>query len=87
MAGLKDINQTLREQQILSQAAGNVAEAVMTYAENQKAALEKAKEKVREEAKAAEQTGDLTTAERKHYEAQMLDRETARWESGGETIA
>lgn len=80
----KDINQTLREQQILSQAAGNVAGVVMTYVDNQKAELEKAKEKTIEEAKAAEQAGDLTTAERKHYEAQMLERETARWESGGD---
>ncbi|MGQ8820727.1 hemagglutinin repeat-containing protein [Bibersteinia trehalosi] len=35
----KDINQVLKEQQILSQAASDVAGAVMTYAENQKIEL------------------------------------------------
>ncbi|WP_168693924.1 hypothetical protein, partial [Histophilus somni] len=41
----KDINKVLKEQQILSQEAGNVAGAVMTYAGRQAAELEEKQNK------------------------------------------
>ncbi|AHG87006.1 Filamentous hemagglutinin family outer membrane protein [Bibersteinia trehalosi USDA-ARS-USMARC-190] len=84
VAGLKDINQTLREQQILSQAAGNAAEAVMTYAENQKAELQQAEQKAREAAEEAANAGDTTTALSKLQEADKLKIEAERWETGGD---
>ncbi|WP_429945557.1 VENN motif pre-toxin domain-containing protein [Bibersteinia trehalosi] len=76
----KDINKVLKEQQILSQAAGNVAEAVMTYAENQKAELQQAEQKARE----ATKSGDTTTALAKLQEADKLKIEAERWETGGD---
>ncbi|TCT17254.1 VENN motif-containing pre-toxin protein, partial [Bibersteinia trehalosi] len=84
VAGLKDINQTLREQQILSQAAGNVAEAVMTYAENQKAELQQAEQNARKSAEQAANAGDSATARAKLQEAEQLKAEVERWETGGD---
>ncbi|QTM00730.1 hypothetical protein GM698_03465 [Mannheimia sp. ZY171111] len=80
----KDINQVLKEQQILSQSAGQVSGAVISYADKQREEIKQAEEKARKSAKEAEQAGDIVTAQVKYHEAQMLEREAARWETGGD---
>uniref|UniRef100_UPI000A67F85A EndoU domain-containing protein n=1 Tax=Histophilus somni TaxID=731 RepID=UPI000A67F85A len=79
----KDINKVLKEQQILSQEAGNVAGAVMTYASRQAAELEeKAKQAEQEATKAAEE-GDLVTATQKAQEATAYQQAAKEWQTGG----
>ncbi|ARU64625.1 hypothetical protein BTV20_03935 [Histophilus somni] len=79
----KDINKVLKEQQILSQEAGNVAGAVMTYAGRQAAELEeKAKQAEQEAAKAAKE-GDLVTATQKAQEATAYQQAAKEWQTGG----
>ncbi|OAQ15775.1 hypothetical protein F480_00015 [Bibersteinia trehalosi Y31] len=60
------------------------AEAVMTYAENQKVELQQAEQKAREAAEEAANAGDTTTALSKLQEAEQLKAEVERWETGGD---
>ncbi|WP_256893853.1 hemagglutinin repeat-containing protein [Rodentibacter caecimuris] len=66
----KDIQKVLKEQQVLSQAIGNIAEATSRYSEQQAQRLEK-------EAAEAAQQGDSQTAKNKQEEAK-------KWQTGGE---
>lgn len=66
----KDVNQLLKEQQLISQNVGEIGKAASVFSSNQAKKLD-------DEAKAAEKAGDLQTAKAKRKEAES-------WQVGGE---
>ena len=80
----KDINKVLKEQQILSQAGGNVAGAVMSYANRQAEVLEEKAKRAEQEAQQAAKEGDLVTATQKAQEAAAYQQAATEWQTGGD---
>ncbi|WP_041639744.1 hypothetical protein [[Mannheimia] succiniciproducens] len=78
VAAPKDIHRELKDQQILSRAAGDVAGAVSSYVDSRKEALKEEQQAALEEAKKAQARGDVTTAEAKLAEANALENEANR---------
>ncbi|WP_324681873.1 hypothetical protein [Bibersteinia trehalosi] len=83
VAGLKDINQTLREQQILSQAAGNMLGAVSTYAEQKAKQAEEEIKQAEAALQAAEKMEDFAKLEEKQNAYAEAKARKESWEDGG----
>ncbi|TCT17256.1 hypothetical protein EDC51_1033 [Bibersteinia trehalosi] len=79
----KDIHQTLREQQILSQAVGNVLGAVSTYAEQKAKQAEEEIKQAEAALQAAEKTEDFAKIDEKQTAYAEAKARKESWEDGG----